>query len=154
PFAGDVYTIGSNGSLIAVDPSMTPLTAPLFNLASSPLNLTWGAWRAASATTSVREHGGPAQPRTTVRLQLTGLVPHGVYSVFYRTFSPDSNNPLCPNVEPSLVLGSTSAAQPGATDLTVQGSWQNAAAFTSDGAGNASVRGTVDGRLLDAQQLQ
>src|SRR5215469_6688196 len=109
PFAGDVFTIGSNGSLIPVDPSFTPASAPLFNLAGSPLNLTWGQWSSATANSSawtVSRHG---TTYTDFVIVMSGLVPDGVYSLFYRTFGPDSNNAFCPDVEPQAAL---TAARP------------------------------------------
>jgi hypothetical protein len=40
PFTGDVYTIDPDGNLIPVEITSTPLSAPLYNLAGDPLNLT------------------------------------------------------------------------------------------------------------------
>jgi len=39
---------------------------------------------------------------TDVKLTFTGLVGNGVYSLFYITLGPDSENPLCPGVERAL----------------------------------------------------
>jgi hypothetical protein len=38
---------------------------------------------------------------------MSGLVPDGVYSLFCRIQTPDSNNSVCPDVEPSIALTST-----------------------------------------------
>jgi hypothetical protein len=104
PFAGDVFTIGSNGTLIAVDPSSTQLSAPLFNLAGEPLNLTWGQFAAATAKSYAWTVTHHETTYTRFLVGLSGLVPNGVYSLFYRTFGPDSTNALRPNVEPSVAL--------------------------------------------------
>jgi hypothetical protein len=74
---------------------------------------------------------------------MTGLIPGGVYSLFYRTFTPDSNNPLCPNVEPTLALHSVHHNQQ-----------PDASSFIADSTGGASFKGRVAGHLLDAQQVQ
>jgi hypothetical protein len=144
PFAGDVYTIGSNGSLIAVDPSATPASAPLFNLAGQPLNLTWGQFSAATAKSYAWTvtHGGVTD--TKFRIGLSGLVPNGVYSLFYRTFGPDSNNAFCPNVEPSIAL---TAASP-------QVQKPDPDSFIASGSGRAVFVAKVVQDLLAAQQLQ
>jgi hypothetical protein len=140
PFAGDVFTVGSNGSLIAVDPRSTPASAPLFNLQGSPLNLTWGQFSSATATSEVKQGGN----HTNFDISLSGLVPNGVYSLFYRTFGPDSNNAFCPNVEPTVAL---TARHPDRQQ-------PDANSFVADNSGNAEFDGRVAGRLLDAQQLQ
>lgn len=143
PFAGDVFTIGSNGSLIGVDPSATPPSAPLFNLAGSPLDLTWGAWSAASADGGAFNIPATKHPATIVGLHFKHLVPRGVYSVFYRTFGPDTNNPRCPNVEPSLALHSLNPFQK-----------PDAASFVATAGGEGWFVGLVAGDLLAAQQVQ
>ena len=43
---------------------------------------------------------------TDFLIRMSGLIPNGVYSLFYRTFNPDSNNAYCPDVEPTLALTS------------------------------------------------
>ena len=104
PFAGDVYTTSSNGTLIPVLPASTPASTPLYNLAGNALNVTWGQWSSATATSyawTVTFHG---TTYTDFVIGMSGLVPDGVYSLFYRTFVPDSNNAFCPNVEPSIAL--------------------------------------------------
>ena len=40
PFTGDVYTVDQRGDLIPVSITSTALSAPLYNLAGDPLNLT------------------------------------------------------------------------------------------------------------------
>ena len=54
-----------------------------------------------TATSRVRCAGDGS---TLVRLRLRGLIPGGVYSIFYRTFGPDSPNALCPNEERSVLV--------------------------------------------------
>jgi hypothetical protein len=144
PFHGDVYTIGSNGSLIAVDPSMTPASAPLFNLGGQPLNLTWGQFSSATAKSYAWTvtHGGVTY--TKFLIGLSGLVPNGVYSLFYRTFGPDSNNASCPSVEPSIAL---TAAFP-------QSQKPDPDSFVASGSGQALFFASVAQDLPAAQQLQ
>ncbi len=144
PFAGDVYTIGSNGSLIAVDPSVTPLSAPLFNLAGEPLNLTWGQFSSATARSYAWTASRHGATDTQFLIWMSGLVPNGVYSLFYRTFSPDSNNSLCPNVEPSVGL---TAAFPAFQKPDPD-------SFIATSAGTALFFASVPQDLLAAQQLQ
>jgi hypothetical protein len=48
-----------------------------------------------------RIKGKHAWPHTEVRVELSGLVPGGVYSHFYATFGFDSRHPLCPAAERS-----------------------------------------------------
>jgi len=76
----------------------------LYNLAGNALNLTWGQWSSATAESyawTVTYHG---TTYTDLLIRMSGLVPNGVYSLFYRTFGPDTNNPICPNVEPTVAL--------------------------------------------------
>lgn len=47
-----------------------------------------------------RTKGKHAGSHTKVRVESSGLVPGGVYSLFYATFGPDSRHPLCPAAEP------------------------------------------------------
>jgi hypothetical protein len=143
PFAGDVSTIGTNGSLIPVDPSLTPLSAPLFNLGGQPMNLTWGQFSSASATSLVRTAGN----HTDFEIALSGLVPNGVYSLFYRTFGPDSANPVCGSTGVHDPLVALTAAKP-------ERQQPDADSFVADSSGAAEFDGRVDARLLDAQQLQ
>ncbi|MGO9958240.1 MAG: hypothetical protein ACLP50_20120 [Solirubrobacteraceae bacterium] len=104
PFPGDVYVLNDQGALIPVDPTSTPQSAPLYNLAGDAMNLTWGQFSSATAKSyawTVTYHG---TTYTNFLIGMSGLVPNGVYSLFYRTFGPDSNNAFCPNVEPSVSL--------------------------------------------------
>jgi hypothetical protein len=98
-FAGDVFVL-DNGQL-RNPTGTTAADAPLFNVAGTPLDLTWGQWSAAQATSvaSCRHDGS-----TDATLEFSNLVPGGVYSVFYVTFGPDSRNPACPSQERGLPL--------------------------------------------------
>jgi hypothetical protein len=44
-----VDTLNFQGALVPVDPSSTPASAPLYNLAGNALNLTWGQFSSATA---------------------------------------------------------------------------------------------------------
>lgn len=121
-------------------PGETSPNESLFTLSGSPLGLTWGQFQAvdASSRVSCRNDG-----TTVVRVQLTGLIPNGVYSIFYRTFGPDSANPFCPNEErrrvvPNACHGPECEGLP--PDSKVE----------ADENGEASFVGRVDGCLLDA----
>lgn len=121
----------------------TDHSAPLFNTAGVSLETTWGEWSAATASSVAVVTGGPKRPRTDLRLALAGLVPGGLYSVFWGTLGPDSEHPLCPGVE---------RTQP----LDAVGSTANAPApnaFMADAAGAAGFQGRIDGVLLDASQV-
>jgi hypothetical protein len=63
--------------------------ADLFNDAGTQLGVTWGRRKGASATAKARTKGKHAKPYTEVRSEMSGLVPGGVYSLFYATFGPD-----------------------------------------------------------------
>lgn len=106
-------------------------------------SVTWGEWSAATATARASPVGGPAGPRTDVRVSLRGLVPDGVYSTFWQTVGPDSSNPLCPGVEHLLPLD---AAKPDA-----QAPDPNS--FVADAGGGAEFHSRVGGDLLAATQL-
>jgi hypothetical protein len=43
PFTGDAYTLDPQGNLIPVSSTLTPTSAPLYNRAGDPMNLTWGS---------------------------------------------------------------------------------------------------------------
>jgi hypothetical protein len=75
---------------------------------------------------------------------MSGLVPNGVYSLFYRTFGPDSNNAFCPNVEPQVAL---TAAFPRLQK-------PDSSSFRADRSGRALFFASVAQNLLAAQQLQ
>ena len=144
PFPGDVYTLGTNGSLITVDPRVTQGSAPLFSLQGDPLGLTWGQFEAASATSYARTVTRSGVSRTDIRITMAGLIPNGVYSLFYRTFTPDSVNPICPAVE-SLV------ALPARFPLRQK---PDPSSFVADSSGGASFHARVAGALLNAAQVQ
>lgn len=135
----DVFVIV--GSTLRNPDFTTAESAPLFNAAGVPLELTWGQWSGASATSTVRTSGGRA-PRTDVRLHLGGLVPGAVYSVFWGTLGPDSENAACPGVERTLPLPSVDAGQ-----------LPDASSFVAGADGTAAFRGRLDGALLDATQV-
>ncbi len=130
------------GSLRNPTPTTDP-NAPLYNVVGFPLPVTWGEWSAASATSRASTIGGPNGRRTDFRLSLHGLVPEGVYSIFYFSIEPDSEQPLCPGVERMLPVD---AAKPDA-----QAPDPNS--FHADGAGRAEFHGRVDGDLLAAVQV-
>jgi hypothetical protein len=137
----DVFVIvGSTLRNPTVD---TDPAAPLFTDSGVNMGLTWGEWSAATATSRASVVGGPNDPRTDIRLSLSGLVPGGLYSVYWGTLGPDSEQPLCPGVERTLpvdALGSTAKA-PAPN------------AFVVDATGTADFHGRVDGDLLDATQV-
>ncbi len=137
----DVYEIV--GSTLRNPTAETAPDAPLFNVAGVNLGLTWGQFGAATASATAKQIGGANSPQTDVRVELDGLVPGGLYSLFYLTIGPDSENPLCPGVERSLALTAhhPTASQP------------DAASFYADAAGAASFRARVPGALLEARQL-
>lgn len=137
----DVFVIV--GSTLRNPTEATDPGATLFNVAGVALDLTWGQWSAAQAASRASVIGGPGGQRTDVRLSLTALVPGGLYSVFWGTLGPDSEQPLCPRVERTLPLdgaGSTSKA-PAPN------------AFVADAKGAVDFHGRVDGNLFDATQV-
>jgi hypothetical protein len=135
----DVFVIV--GSTLRNPDATTDPSAPLFNNAGVGLDLTWGEWSAASATSAVRT-SGKSNPRTDVRLRFSGLVPGGTYSVFWGTLNPDSENPLCPGVERTLALPSVDRDQS-----------PDASSFVAGSDGTAAFRGSLDGNLLSAGQV-
>jgi len=143
PFSGDVFTIGSNGNLIAVDPRYTPDSAALFNAQGDPLNLTWGQWSSATATSLAKTATEDGVDYTDLKITLSGLIPNGVYSLFYDTFGPDSANPVCGATEPLVAL---TARHP-------ERQTPDADSFIANSSGAASFDGRVPGRLLDAQNF-
>ncbi len=145
PFAGDVLTLNYQGALVPIDPTNPPpASAPLFTFAGNELNPTWGEWNSATAKSYVWTDTVNGVTHTDFAIGMSGLVPNGVYSVFYRTFSPDSNNPLCPNVEPSLAL----------TSAFPHLQRPDSSSFIASDSGKALFIGRVDGNLLAAAQLQ
>jgi hypothetical protein len=144
PLPADVFTLSANGTLIPVLPLSTPLSAPLFNLAGNALNLTWGQWSSASAKSYAWTVTRNGTTSTQFLITMSGLVPNGVYSLFYRTFGPDSTNALCPNIEPAVAL---TAAFP-------QFQTPDADSFTATNSGKGLFFASVPEDLLAAQQLQ
>jgi hypothetical protein len=137
-FDRDVYVIV--GSTLRNPDETTDPSAPLFTVSGVGMNLTWGEWQAATGTSVVRQTGGPA-PRIDARLAFVGLVPGGVYSIFWATLGPDSENPLCPGVERTLPLISVDDDQA-----------PDASSFVAGADGTATFRGRADVALLDATQ--
>jgi hypothetical protein len=144
PFAGDVFTTSANGTLIPIFPGSTPPSAPLFNLAGNALNLTWGEFSSATAKSYAWTVTHNGTTHTEFLIGLSGLVPNGVYSLFYRTFGPDSNNPFCPNAEPSVAL---TAAFPHLQKPDPD-------SFTATRSGKGLFFARVAQDLLATQQLQ
>jgi hypothetical protein len=137
-FERDVFVIV--GSTLRNPTAETATSAPLFTNAGVNMNVTWGEWQ--HATASSRAHCTAGGDRTDVRVRLSGLIPGGVYSLFYGTLQPDSENPLCTGVERTLPLVSKDADQQ--PDL---------ASFVADENGEADYQGRVDGCLFDALQV-
>ena len=140
PFARDVYVIV--GSSLRNPTTETSPEAQLFNVAGVALDLTWGEWTDASATATARTVRKSGRLYTNVQVEPTGLVPNGVYSVYYGTLSPDSEHPLCQNVERTLPLASRDPQQR-----------PDRSSFVADANGEAAFRGRVKGRLLKATQV-
>jgi hypothetical protein len=147
PFPGDVFTVSSNGTLIAVDPNSTPPSAPLFNLAGSSLNETWGQFDSVTATSGAKALTRMGTISTDFRITLTGLIPNGVYSLFYRTFTPDSANPVCGTVGAHDPLVALTAAHP-------KKQAPDSSSFAASTTGSAAFHARVAGNLLAAAQLQ
>jgi hypothetical protein len=138
----DVHVIV--GSSLRTPDATTPSSAPLFNDAGVNLGITWGQWIRLSVsstmTVTTALFGGY---KTDVSIALKGLVPGGVYSVFYGLLQPDSMNPLCPGVERTLPFPTpdTSSYHP------------DASSFIADTTGSATYLGRVSGNLLVAGQV-
>jgi hypothetical protein len=148
PVRLDVYvlvgtTLQNPIGLCTADPCAPGETSPneaMFTLSGSPLGVTWGEFQmtAADSRVSCRKDG-----TTNIRINLTGLIPNSVYSIFYRTFGPDSSNPFCPNEERSVVV----------PNLCKGKQCQNVqpdSKILSDANGTATFVGRVNGCLLDA----
>jgi hypothetical protein len=136
-FNRDVYVVV--GQSLRNPTADTPADAPLFNVAGVALDLTWGEWSSATATSTAHATG----KRTDVRMQLAGLVPGGLYSIFWGTLQPDSEHPGCPDVERTLPLDAfhadASAPAPNA--------------FVAGPDGTAEFRGRTGTALLEAVQV-
>jgi hypothetical protein len=140
-FERDVFVIV--GSTLRTPSADTDPGAPLFNNAGVNLETTWGEWSAATATSRASVIGGETHARTDVRLALTGLVPGGLYSVYWGTLGPDSEQPLCPGVERTLPLdGAGSTAKEPAPN-----------AFFAGADGTAEFHGRTPGDLFAASQV-
>lgn len=139
----DVYVSDGNGGLKTPDWTTTPPDAQLFSQAGAVLPATWGSYSAASATAVARskatDHLGQV---TDFEVSMTGLIPNGVYSIFVRTYNPDSVNSQCPSVDFTTALR---AKHFHAGDPT---------AFTARRDGQAHFAGRVAGNVLDADQVQ
>jgi hypothetical protein len=140
-FPNDVFVVA--GGFLRNPDGATPLDAPLRNVVGTPIGATWGQFVDASATATAHCIGGPEALRTSVRITLTGLIPGGVYSIFYATFGPDTDNPSCPGVERSLPL----------TAFHPEGQLPDPSSFVADESGEAQYRGQVEGCLLSATEL-
>ena len=144
-FARDVFVVvgvSLRNPTADTDPSAQLFTSSAVALQVGDRFLTWGDWLAASATSRAQVLGSSTSPQTDVRLALHGLVPGGLYSVFWGTLEPDSEQPLCPNVERTLPLDSF----PGAVGPTPN-------SFVADATGAMDFRGRAGGDLLAATQV-
>lgn len=139
-YARDVFFI--NGSTLRHPDATTGADEPLFNVAGVALDVTWGEWSKATGRSKASVTGKRQATTTEARLTLSGLVPGGLYSVFWGTLGPDSEQPLCPNVERTLPLDATKATGAPAPN-----------AFRADGKGNASYEGAVNQDLFAAAQV-
>jgi hypothetical protein len=128
------------GSTLREPDSSTDPSAPLFNDAGVGLGLNWGQWQAAGGKAVARVRDGGSFTR--VELNLTGLVPGGVYSVFWGTLEPDSEHPDCPGVERSLPL----------TSLEGANQVPDPSSFIARDSGRASYEGRAPGNILAAGQ--
>jgi hypothetical protein len=146
-WVNSVSTVANGGDVTYVTPGgfvghpnlNTPADTPLHDISGgASLGVTWGQWQAATATTSKLRCN--ADGSNDVKVLLSGLIPNGLYSVFYRTFGPDSYNLLCPSEERAeLVLTCPNGAcKTGVLDSHV----------VADAKGNASLTGTVLGGCL------
>jgi hypothetical protein len=138
----DVTYLTADNTILHPDAN-TPDTAVLHNSGGGQLiGATWGQWRAATATSAMRCSSGD----TEAKLTFSALVPNAVYSIFYRTFGPDSFNAFCPNEERTVLLP---PACKGGRCVPLLDS-----KFTTDATGGATYAGIVEGKcLLDATQV-
>jgi hypothetical protein len=139
-FPRDVYVIV--GSSLRNPTDETSPDEPLFNVAGVPLDLTWRQWTEASATSKARVVKKSGRTYTYVEVKMSGLVPDGVYSIFYGTLEPDSEHPLCQNVERTLPLVSR-----------VRDQSPDRSSFVADANGEAVFSGKIKGRVLKARQV-
>jgi len=108
---------------------------PLYNVVAFELGVTWGEWSSATATSRAAHHGD----RTDIRISARGLVPDGLYSAFYYTIGPDTEQPLCPGVERMLPIDQFHDA--------------GTNSFVADAEGGAEYRGEIQGDPLSATQF-
>lgn len=141
PNARDVFVIV--GSTLRNPDDTTSPDASLYNSVGASLGLDWGHFNAAGATARAQQRGTGKSAQTDVQVNLMRLVPGGLYSLFYLTIGPDSENPLCPGVERSLPLN---AVRPSSTQ-------PDPASFYADPTGAASLHARVPGSPLNAQQF-
>lgn len=120
----------------------TDPAAPLFTDTGIAMGVTWGQWSASTAASRARVAGGAANARTDFRVTFAGLVPGGLYSVFWGTLGPDSEQPLCPGVERTLPLDRVG----GAGDFDPN-------SFRAGPDGAATYHGRTAGDLFAAQQV-
>jgi hypothetical protein len=142
-FAGDVFQLGSNGNLIAVDPRTVVSSAALYNLEGDPLGETWGQFSAATASSLASIVKTPSDDATDLRITLSGLFANGVYSLFYQTFAPNTVNPVCPTIDPTIAL---TARHP-------KRQQPDASSFIAGSSGRATFDARVAGDLLNAQEV-
>lgn len=140
-FTRDVFVIV--GSTLRNPDATTSPGASLYTNSGIWLEKTWGDWQAATATSTARVKGSPSRGRTAVRIHLEGLIPGGVYSIFYGTLNPDSENSLCPGVERTLPLIQD---QPDASS-------PDSSSFIAGADGQVDYRATVDTDLFVATQV-
>ncbi|MCU1427760.1 MAG: hypothetical protein JWL83_1760 [Actinomycetia bacterium] len=139
----DVYVSDGSGGLVNPDIRSTPDTAPLFSASGAALGVTWGTFHSAGVTSLAKTIAKRTGSFTDVAMSMTGLIPRGVYSIFYSTFGPDSANPVCP-ANDSLVALTVVHPKPAQPD---------ASSFVANAGGAAKIHPRVPGRLLDAQNL-
>jgi hypothetical protein len=146
PFAGDVYTASANGTLIPVLPDSAPASTPLYNLAGNALNVTWGQWSSATAKSLASTFTLRGVTYTGLLIGMNGLVPNGVYSLFYQTFGPNSANPVCGAVDLDPLVALTAAFP--------RLQRPDPDSFVASSSGKGLFLASVPGNLLAAQILE
>jgi hypothetical protein len=129
------------GSSLRNPDETTADSAPLFNMGGESLNVTWGEWKAAQGSSVTQR---TQDRRIDIHVQLEGLLPSSVYSLFYLTLTPDSSNPKCPGVERALPLLSVHRHQQ-----------PDRSSFVTDANGGASfhARAPLRSHILTADQV-
>jgi hypothetical protein len=138
-YAGDVFFI--DGVTLRHPTETTPDTEPLYNDAGSLLGVSWGEWKGATASATANVIGPQATRQTLLTVQMSGLIPGGVYSLFYGTLEPDSHHPDCPGVERTLPLTSVNSQQK-----------PDPSSFVASQKGTGVYTAMVDGDILQALQ--